>query len=106
MNVFLLYLRAMVRELNMAFLKARTFADDLARVLRTLRFEPADWQDTDAFEWDWVIATTKEGYLRIYSSSENVYVEIYRLHPKDFLHFAFRLLNLLDSGILRLKEEP
>jgi RPA family protein len=104
MNPVILYLRTATRELDIALMKAQIFAGELSQVLRTLRFEPVDWHDTDTFEWDWVIATTKEGHLRIYSTSEKVYVEVYRLHPQEFMHFVFRLLNLLESDVLKLKE--
>jgi hypothetical protein len=104
MNPVILYLKSTTRELDIALMKARLIAHELTQVLRTLRFKPTNWHDTAPFKYDLVIVTTEEGYLQVFSKEQNEYVQIYRLHQNDFLFFAFRLLNLLDEGVLKLKE--
>jgi hypothetical protein len=106
MNAVVLSLRAMMRELDMSFLKAQIFAGDLIQVLRTLRFEPADWTDSNTFGRDWAISTTKEGYLRVFIDTTREYADISRLRTDEVLLFTSRLLHLLEMGYLKLKEEP
>jgi hypothetical protein len=106
MNVLILYLRAMMRELDMSLLKAQIFAGDIIQVLRTLRFEPADWTDIDTFGRNWAISTTKEGYLRVFTDTTREYADISRLRTDEVLRFTSRLLYLIEAGYLKLKEEP
>jgi hypothetical protein len=105
MSAVILYLRAMMRELDMSIMKARIFAGDLVDALSTLCFEPVNWVDTTT-HGDIAISTTKEGYLRAFVVSQGEYVSLYRLSMDDVLRLAFRVLHLVESGILKLKEEP
>ena len=106
MNAVILALRAMMRELDMSLLKAQSFAGDIVHVLRTLRFEPVNWTDPSTYQWEWSISTTEKGYLRVFSTTRKEYADISRLRTDEVLRFVLRLLELLESGYLKLKEEP
>jgi hypothetical protein len=97
------YLKGTAEELKYAILKSQILANDLKTTLSILRFEPSNWIDPDSQDPRCCLSI-ENGVLKVYDSVQKTYSDL-TSDPDLVLAFVFRLLELLDEGKLKLKEE-
>jgi len=97
-----LTLKSLARELDLAVSKSKVFADNLKEVINNLRFEPLSWIDESSEDPRHCLAI-KDGTLKVYDSIRETYTDLTST-PDVLLQIAFRLLELIENGTLKVKE--
>jgi hypothetical protein len=97
-----LTLRSLVRELDLTVAKSKVFADNLKEVINNLRFEPSNWIDELSEDPRHCLAI-ENGVLKVYDSVRETYMDLTSA-PDVLLLIAFRLLELIEDGTLKVKE--
>jgi hypothetical protein len=97
-----LTLKSLVRELDLAVSKSKVFADNLKAMINSLHFEPCNWIDESSEDPRHCLAI-ENGVLKVYDSIREIYMDL-TTAPDVLLPIAFRLLELIENGTLKVKE--